>query len=190
MQNTILIFNASPRKEGNSSYLTGKILEGIREKNPDASLEVINLHSMKIEPCRGCNACRAENKKQPYCIIKDDMQDLYEKIVQSKAIVLVSPIYMFTVAAQMKLFMDRINGLAAEITLSLKDKPVGILLVYGDVDPYISGAINAIRTLQDFFRFWQSKILGIVYGSANDIGDAEKNRDLCENAYNLGRMLG
>lgn len=46
-----------------------------------------------------------------------------------------------------------------------------------------------IRTMEDFFRYLQSKILGIVHGSANDIGDAEKNRDLCEKAYNLGRML-
>lgn len=187
--NTIVIFNASPRKNGNSRYLIGKILEGIRERGPDTSVEVFDLHSMKIEPCRACNACRMENRKQTYCIIRDDMQDMYEKIVQSRALVLVSPVYMFTVSAQMKLFMDRMNGLAAEETLSLKDKPVGILLVYGDVDPYTSGAVNAIRTMEDFFKYLQAKILGIVYGSANDIGDAEKNRDLCEKAYNLGRML-
>jgi multimeric flavodoxin WrbA len=189
MSEKVLIFNGSPRKEGNSSFLAGKVLEGIREANNDAEVEVFNLHTMHIEPCRACNGCRAKNRKRPYCIINDDMKDIYEKVASCKAIVLVSPIYWFTVTAQMKLFMDRLYGLNVEETNSLKDKPVGIVLVYGDVDPYVSGAVNAIGILKDTFGYMSSKISGIVYGTASDIGDAKKNVDLCEKAFNLGKTL-
>jgi multimeric flavodoxin WrbA len=189
MSDKILIFNGSPRKRGNSNFLANKVLEGIHEGKKDTEAEIINLHTMRIEPCRACNGCRAGNRKQPYCIIKDDMAGIYEKVVHSKAIVLVSPIYWFTVTAQMKLFMDRLYGLAVEETNSLKDKPFGIVLVYGDADPYSSGAVNAIRTLEDSFKYTNSKIAGLVYGTANDIGDAEKNIELCEKAFKLGRIL-
>ena len=189
MDEPILILSGSPRKNGNCSYLIGKTIEGIRERDPEAHIEVVQLHSMKIEPCRACNACREKSRKQHYCIIRDDMTDMYKKVTQCKVLVLASPIYWFTVTAQMKLFLDRLYGLAVEETDSLKDKPIGILLAYGDIDPYTSGAINAIRTLEDTFRYTKSKIMGIVYGTANNIGDAEKNKELSEKAFNLGKML-
>jgi multimeric flavodoxin WrbA len=189
MSDKVLIFNGSPRKNGNSSFLAHKVLEGIYEANTDAEVEIVNLHYMHIEPCSACNGCRAENRKQQYCIIKDDMAGIYEKLVACKAFVLVSPVYWFTVTAQMKLFMDRLYGLSIEETNSLKDKPVGIVLVYGDADPYVSGAINAIGTLEDTFKYTGSKITGIVYGTASDIKDAENNTGLCEKAFNLGKTL-
>jgi multimeric flavodoxin WrbA len=189
MNNTVLIVNGSPRGNGNSSFLVTKVVEGLRDGNIDVDVEVLNLRSLRIEPCKACNACRAKTRKQPYCIIKDDMEQIYEKLVNCRALVLVSPIYWFTITAQMKLFMDRMYGLAIEETHSLVNKPIGIVLVYGDADPYSSGAVNAIRTLEDSFKYTGSRIAGIVYGTANDKGDAEKNTELCTKVVDLGRTL-
>jgi hypothetical protein len=66
----------------------------------------------------------------------------------------------------------------------------GILLTYGDTDPYTSGAINAISTFEAMFRFLHSPILGVVYGSASDPGDVEKQPELMQRAYQLGQRLG
>lgn len=189
MSSKILIFNGSPRKKGNSNFLVGKVTEGILEADKDAKIEVFNLHSMDIAPCKACDACRTEKREGKYCVIKDDMADLYEKLVKAKAIVLVTPIYWFTVTAQTKLFMDRLYGLYTEKTKSLKDKPIGAVLVYGDSDSNTSGVFNAIGSLKDAFGYTGSIIKGIVHGSANAIGDAAKNASLCEDAYNLGKTL-
>jgi multimeric flavodoxin WrbA len=189
MSKSFLIVNGSPRKNGNTAYLISKLIEGISETHPDADIEVINLRTMKIGPCRACDACRKEDRKQPYCAFQDDMAGLYEKVVQCDALVLASPIYWFSITAQMKLFMDRLYGLWLEKTHSLQNKTFAGILVYGDPDPYISGAVNAIRMIEDTSKYCKGTMAGIVYGTANDIGDAQKNEELSRKTVMLGQTL-
>jgi multimeric flavodoxin WrbA len=89
----------------------------------------------------------------------------------------------------MKLFMDRLYGLWLEKTKSLVDKPIAAILVYGDEDPYISGAVNAIGVMESLWRYTRARPAGLVYGTANDIGDAEKNAELSKKAEMLGKAL-
>jgi hypothetical protein len=63
------------------------------------------------------------------------------------------------------------------------------VLTYGDTDLYTSGGINAIHTLETMFRFIQADVAGWVYGSLSNVGDAQKNPELMEKAYRLGRKL-
>jgi multimeric flavodoxin WrbA len=185
----VLILNASPRKNGNTAFAVGKAAEGVRSAHPDAEIEVVRLHGLKIAPCRACDVCRRAERLGQYCIVNDDMAGLYGKVVEADAIILASPIYWFTMAAQLKLFMDRLYGLWIERTKSLEGKLVGALFVYGDADPYSSGAVNAFGTMQSFWNYTGAKPAGIAYGSANDIGDAAKNAALTERAFLLGRDL-
>ena len=60
------------------------------------------------------------------------------------------------------------------------------MLTYGDSDPYDSGAVNAIYTYQSMCRYLGIEIAGMVYGTASDIGDVEKQPELMEKAYQLG----
>jgi multimeric flavodoxin WrbA len=189
MGNSVLILNGSPRKHGNTAFLIGKAAEGIREAHPNASVEVMNLNSLKINPCRACDACRREDRKEPYCAVHDDMAGLYPKVVQADAIVFANPIYWFSVPAQTKLFLDRLYGLWHEKTHVLEGKTFALITVYGDSDPYISGAINTFHMLQDICRYTNSRLGGIVYGTANDIGDAEKDTELTKKAFLLGKTL-
>jgi multimeric flavodoxin WrbA len=189
MSKSILVLNGSPRRKGNTTFLISKLMEGVYETHPGARIEVANLAFMKIAACRACDACRREDRIGQYCAFKDDMAELYEKVLQADAIVVASPIYWFSVTAQMKLFMDRLYGLWLERTNAFHDKAIAAILVYGDVDPYISGAINAIRMIEDICRYSKAKPAGIVYGTANDIGDAEKDKELSDKATMLGKAL-
>jgi multimeric flavodoxin WrbA len=72
---------------------------------------------------------------------------------------------------------------------AFKDKPIGIVLSYGDTDLYTSGGINAIHTFETMFHFLQADIVGWIYGSLMDVGDAQKNHELMEKAYQLGKQL-
>jgi multimeric flavodoxin WrbA len=189
MSKSVLILNGSPRRKGNTVYLIGKLEEGIRATHPDAQIEAANLAFMKIAPCRACDACHREDRIGQYCASKDDMAGMYEKILQADAIVIASPIYWFTMTAQTKLFLDRLYGLWLERTSAFLGKAIAAILVYGDSDPYLSGAINAIHTIEDICRYSKAKLAGIVYGTANDIGDAEKDTVFSERAYMLGKAL-
>ena len=60
---------------------------------------------------------------------------------------------------------------------------------YGDVDPYASGGINAIRCFQDAFRYAGATIEGIVYGSALESGEIAQNETVLAAARELGHKL-
>ena len=186
MPKKIIIVIGSPRENGNSTILTGEVARGARDIGAD--VEVFNLHKLAISPCNACDACRTAASKG--CTVNDDMQMLYPKLIAADAIVIASPIYWFTVSAQTKLFLDRFYGLQGKNGKNaLAGKQFGIVLTYGDVDPYISGCVNAIRMFQDIFRYIGAEIAGMVYGTAYKAGEIKENRDLLEDAYELGKTL-
>lgn len=184
MGKNILILKSSPRKNGNSNTLADRVTEGARDAG--ATVESHNLHEMDIRPCDACNSCL---ETDGVCVVGDDMQVLYPKLRQADAIVLASPIYWFTFSAQLKTCIDRWYAFEGAEEHPLRRKRFGIVLVYGDSDPYNSGAVNAIHTFESMFRYIKAEIVGLVYGSANDIGDVQKQPELMEKAYQLGRKI-
>jgi len=183
--NKLLILKGSPRENGNSSILANQVAKGAQDAG--ASVESYQLHNMNIEPCDACDFCKGVGDGN--CIVEDDMQILYPNLIAANSIVLASPIYWFTMSAQMKLCIDRWYALEGPEGYVLSGKRFGIVLTYGDTDPYTSGAINAIRTFQDMFRYLNAKIVGIVYGSAEEAGEIQKQQIILEQAYNLGQTL-
>jgi len=180
----VLILKGSPRKKGNSSILADQVADGARSAG--AEVESFDLHNMDIRPCDACDACQGTDAD---CIIEDDMQILYPKLRSADAIVVASPIYWFTMSAQTKLCIDRWYALEDPRGNALAGKQIGIVLIYGDTDPFTSGAINAIRAFQDMFRYVKANIAGIVYGSASKVGEIQSQQELMERAFKLGRKL-
>lgn len=189
MANKVLIVNGSPRKKGNTAFLIQKMTEGILAADPGASVEVVELSKLQIGPCLACDGCRREGRSGLYCVVKDDMAGLYGKVAQCDALVLAAPVYWFSLSGQIKLFLDRLYGLWLERHRTLEGKRLAALVVYGDEDPYISGAINALHMVGDIARYCKMKLAGTVYGTANGIGDAEKNEALVRRACALGAEL-
>lgn len=180
----VLILKGSPRKQGNSSLLAEQVAAGAREAG--AAVEVFDLHDMAIRPCDACDFCQGTG----VCVLDDDMQRLYPRLRQADAIVLASPIYWFTLSAQMKACIDRWYALEGGSEHALAGKEIGVVLAYGDSDPFTSGAINAIRTLQDIFRYERATIVDYVYGSASGPGEIARRPELLARAYALGQRLG
>jgi multimeric flavodoxin WrbA len=181
----VLVILGSPRKKGNSSTLAAGISRGA--KSAGAEVETVFLHALKISPCDGCDACKKPNSRG--CAIKDDMQEIYRKLIKADAWVIASPVYWFTMSAQTKIFMDRCYGLTAYAEKPFAGKRIAIAMSYGDADPFGSGCVNALRTFQDAYRYTGSKIVGMVYGSAVDVGEIADNKPLMREAEQLGKRL-
>jgi multimeric flavodoxin WrbA len=115
--------------------------------------------------------------------------DSLSKITAADAIVIASPVYWFSVSAQTKLLIDRFYGLGEHPNNVLKGKRIGIVLTYADADPFISGAVNALRMFQDIFNYVGAKIVGMVYGSAWKAREIESNKEVMDKAYELGKTL-
>ena len=181
----VIIILGSPRRKGNSATLAENVVAGV--KKAGATVDTYFLHGMDIKPCDACDSCKEDLKAE--CIIKDDMQELYPKLLQADALVIASPIYWFTVSAQTKLFMDRCYALGSSGEYALKGKRIGIVLTYKASDPFNSGAVNAIRTFQDAYKYIGAPIVGMVYGSASDPSEIVANHELMDQAFELGRRL-
>ena len=185
----VLIVKGSPREHGNSAELADQVAAGARTAG--AKIESCFLHGLDIRPCDGCDFC--QGAADMGCVIEDDMQPLYPKIRDADAVVYASPVYWFTVSAQLKLFMDRCYALGGGsdyvASHALTGKRIGIVLAYGGDDPFDSGAINAIRMFQDAFSYIPAEIVGMVYGCASEAGEIRRDTDLMAEAHELGRKL-
>jgi putative sterol carrier protein/putative NADPH-quinone reductase len=104
MDMKILAVNGSPRgAKGNTERILQPFLEGAREAG--AETEVVYLKDKQITYCLGCFTCWT--KTPGVCAHQDDMPALLEKIRRADIVVYATPLYIFTVTAQMKAFMDR-----------------------------------------------------------------------------------
>ncbi|MFH1135500.1 MAG: flavodoxin family protein [Pseudomonadota bacterium] len=185
LKTKILALLGSPRKKGNSALLAHKILEGA--KDAGAEIEAVYLNSLKIAPCQACNACRKPEAKG--CAVNDDMQSLYPKIKEADVLVFASPIYWFTVSAQLKLVMDRLYAFGADGYTALSGKKAAAALSFAGADVFDSGCVNALRTFQDAFKFLNIKPAGFVYGKGWEAGEISADAAVLEKAVNLGREL-
>jgi len=92
---------ASPRRRGNTTILLEKALEGATRAG--ARTEVISLNNYKFSPCIACDGCYKEGK----CVVQDDMQEIYEKLLTADRIILAAPIFSMGMCAQAKAMVDR-----------------------------------------------------------------------------------
>ena len=74
----ILAISCSPRSNGNTVTILKEVLRGAQEQK--AEVELFSVAGKTIQPCDGCWACANTGK----CHIADDMQELYEKIVEAE----------------------------------------------------------------------------------------------------------
>ena len=114
----------SPRKEGNTAVLINEVLKEAEKHG--AKIETIRIAEMNILPCDGCESCHDAGK----CRIDDDMQEIYDKLVNADGIVLGSPVYFWSVSGQAKVFMDRTYALRYPHH-KLKNKVSGAIVIAG-----------------------------------------------------------
>jgi multimeric flavodoxin WrbA len=181
----IVILKGSPRKKGNSNILAESLAKGAKDSNTE--VEEFFLQDMDIKPCNACDVCIKNPEKG--CIINDDMQKIYPSLRSADSIVIASPIYWFNMSAQTKIFIDRLYGLIEPQKHALREKKIGIILTYGDTNEHSSGAINAINSFKDMFRYIGAEITGIIHGTAMDAGQIKQNKELMDKAYKLGVEL-
>jgi multimeric flavodoxin WrbA len=102
MSKKIVLISASPRKGANSDLLCDEFMRGAAEAGHTA--EKIRLADRNINYCTGCCACIGN---QGACIQQDDMNEIFNHILDADVLVLATPVYFHAMNAQMKTFIDR-----------------------------------------------------------------------------------
>ncbi len=179
---SLLIFNGSPRKKGNTKVLCDLLTKTIEENG--GKTEIISINTLNINPCRACEACM--RNKDGMCVQDDDMRELYGKILDANGLIFAAPIYWFNYSAQLKLVIDRMYALFGMKGNPLTGKIMAGILVYGGSDKHNSGAINAINSLKTMFNYLGGTINDVVHGTAMNLGDIEKNDKILNKVKELG----
>ena len=130
----ILGIAGTPIKNGNCQYQLQEALK-LAESTGKAITELVHLGDYKINFCIGCDKClRNVHKiqaeagfnvspvpvKEYNCSIKDGMQELHQKMLDSDAIILMSPVYIASIPGQVKTFIDRCRTFVHDFRLQDK----------------------------------------------------------------------
>lgn len=180
MNKKVLVISTTLRKGGNSDILSDSFIKGAQEA--ENIVEKISLIGKKIEFCRGCLSCQETEK----CIIKDDANEIIEKIKNSDVIVFSTPIYFYEMAGQMKTLLDRTNPLFPS---EYKFKDIYLLATAADTDE--KSIDRAIMGLEGWIEcFEKSSLKGVVRGVGTDIvGSIKKYEEKLKEAYELGKNI-
>ena len=111
------------RRDGNSSKLA-KIMKEKFQKERIIS-NMITPGNQKIYLCTGCMDCDQNGK----CDFKDDMEDNINKILESEALIFITPARWNLLSGDLKIFMDRLNPLYTP--KKLKDKKMISIVIGG-----------------------------------------------------------
>jgi len=178
MSKNILVISASPRKGGNSDTLCDEFIRGAKDKGHRT--EKIFLKDRKINYCMGCGVCNSTHR----CVQKDDMQEILEKMVKADVIVMATPVYFYSMNAQMKTFIDRTVPRYTEI----KGKDFYYIITAADTK-----VANMQKAIEGFRGFTidcleDTKEKGIIYGiNAWNEGDI-KDTPAMQQAYEMGKI--
>lgn len=176
MGKKVLVLSASPRRQGNSDSLADEFIRGAKESNND--VEKIFLRDRRIEYCNGCNACLKTQK----CVIKDDMEEILEKMSEADTIVMATPVYFYSISAQMKTLIDR----TYPIFKNLKGKEFYFILSAEDTSKErMSRAIETFRGFSEYCLA-DSHEMGVVYGAGVLKAGAIRDHAAMKEAYDMG----
>ena len=179
MNKNVLVISASPRKGGNSDTLCDEFIRGAQESGNHA--EKIFLASKNIKYCIGCGVCNTTQK----CVQKDDMAEILDKMVEADVIVLATPVYFYTMDAQMKTLIDRTVPRYTEI----QNKDFYFIVAAADTERKMME-----RTIEGFRGFTQDCLTvarekGIIYGTGAWQAGEIKGTPAVKQAYEMGRNV-
>lgn len=103
----VLGIYGSPRKGGNSDLLLDEALKGAEAAGAEVSSIRCWMPGMKLSGCIECGSCDETGE----CVLADDMQEIYPKLVEADVIILSVPMFFYGPPAQAKALMDRCQAL-------------------------------------------------------------------------------
>jgi multimeric flavodoxin WrbA len=179
MGKNVLVLSASPRKGGNSEMLCDRFILGAREAGNNT--EKIFLRDKKIGYCVACDYCK---KSGGVCSQKDDMAEILDKMIAADVIVMATPVYFYTMSAQMKTLIDRTDSRYTEI----KDKEFYFIMTAAE-----SGETIMERTLEGFRAFTECLVGAKEKGSISGLGVWHKgeivDKPVLTEAYEMGKRV-
>ena len=179
MSKKVLILSGSPRLGGNSDLLCDEFMRGAKEAGNE--VKKVRVATKKVAPCLGCYFCKDH---QGVCAQKDDMAKILESMIEADVLVLASPVYFYSIDAQLKAVIDR----TVARWLEVKDKEFYYIVTMADEDK-----ASADRTLE-CFRGYADCVegaveKGVIIGSGVYEKGSVRDTPAFQEAYEMGKSV-
>jgi len=183
----VLGIMGSPRIKGNTDLLLDEALKGT--KSLGAEVEKIIVDKLKIAPCREYYGCLRDGD----CVIRDDMDDIYPKLLTADTIIIASPIFFYGLTGQLKALIDRCQALWARkyiLKQSLSDSTrKGAFIAVGATrgKQLFDGSI---LTVKYFFQTIGVKYVDeVLVRGVDKKGEIKEHPTALSDAFELGKRL-
>ena len=177
----------SPRIRGNTDLLLDRALAGAQSQG--AEVEKIIVGKLKVAPCREYYGCLRDGN----CVIKDDMDDIYPKLLSADRVIVASPMFFYGLTSQVKALIDRCQATWARIYVLKQNLP----------DSERKGAFIAVGATRGKQLFDGSRLvvkyffnaIGVKYADELLIRGVDRKGEIKEHptalsdAFELGRSL-
>lgn len=187
MKKKIIIISGSPKKDGNTATLIKWFLEGARSAR--VKVEIINASLLKSK-VRGCMACRACQKRKKYgCAINDEVKQALDKMAKSDIMVMATPLYFFSMSAQLKAVFDRMFSLykwdnkAGTMKTVLKGKTL-ILIASAFEDTGLDALEKPFKLTADYSGM---KYMSLLIPNAGESGDVKNKENIRKKVISFGK---
>ena len=190
---SILLVYGSPRRSGNTSGLMDKFEKGLLDNDNinqnNLIIDKVFVKDLKFSSCIECRHCSIDGQ----CAVKDEMQDIYPKLINCDFIAVSSPVFFTTVSSYLKAFIDRCQRFWA-LKYELKQQIIqkerkGIFISTAGSN---SGTIfdcprKVIRSLFDVLYVKYDK--DFVYNGIDFKGDILKHQEALDEVFEYARNL-
>lgn len=147
MSKKVIILNASPRKNFNTAMMLKEAQKGAETVGTE--VEYIDLFDINFKGCRSCYACKTKGSgTKGLCAIKDDLKPVLEKILDSSAVIIGTPIYCGDATGTFRNLVERMIFAAIKY---MKDETTGIM--QKELDHNIPvGIINTMGATEEQYK--------------------------------------
>lgn len=176
----VLIISTSLRRNSNSDYIAREFERGAKDAGNE--VEFISLIGKKIDFCIGCLTCQLTQE----CVIKDDANEIAEKVKNADVVVYATPVYYYEMSGQMKTLIDRMNCLFPS---DYKFRDVYLLAASAeDEESAMDGAVKGVQGWVDCFE--KATLAGVIRGTGlTETGEAKKDEEILKKAYEMGKSV-
>ncbi|HWT75201.1 MAG TPA: flavodoxin family protein [Mobilitalea sp.] len=163
-----LIFNGSPRKNGDTKNLLDLLIQKL-----DGEYRINDAYCSDIKPCMDCRWCWRNSG----CCMKDDMQEIYQYIQECDNIVIASPIYFAELTGELLSLASRLQTYFS-VKFMRKEIPVekakkGAVILVGGGEGTIERPYHTACTLLDLMN--AKEVHPVVYSLNTDHNPAVSN---------------
>ena len=176
MSKNVLILSGSPRKGGNSDLLCDAFMRGAQEAGND--VEKVRIAEKRIGYCSACYFCRVHGG---VCAKKDDMTELLQKMIDADVLVLASPVYFYSIDAQLKTVIDRTVARWTEV----KDKEFYYIVTCADGEK--EAAEHTVKSFRGYADCVEGAVeRGVIYGTGVYQKGEINQSGAMDEAYQMG----